>query len=92
MLIQVRDYVREKGLDASKVAELTAGTTNPHLNVADVRSLLLALPPYQEQQELTRRIKGMNAKIHTQQKIMGKMRLQKLGLMQDLLTGRVSVQ
>ena len=79
------------GALSTRIAELTAGTTNPHLNVADVRSLLLALPPYQEQQELTRRINGMNAKIYIQQKNLEKLKLQKLGLMQDLLTGKVAV-
>ncbi len=79
------------GALSTRIAELTAGTTNPHLNVADVRSLLLALPPYQEQQEMTQKIKAMNTKIHTQQKVMQKLRQQKLGLMQDLLTGKVAV-
>jgi type I restriction enzyme, S subunit len=76
---------------STRIVELTAGTTNPHLNVADVRSLLLALPPFQEQQELTRRINAMNAKIHIQQDVAGKLKLQKFGLMQDLLTGKVAV-
>jgi type I restriction enzyme S subunit len=79
------------GALSTRIAELTAGTTNPHLNVADVRSLLLALPPCEEQQELTRRINAMNAKIHVQQDVAGKLKLQKLGLMQDLLTGKVPV-
>jgi type I restriction enzyme S subunit len=80
------------GALSARIAELTAGTTNPHLNVADVRSLLMALPPCQEQQELTRRINAMNAKIHIQQDVGGKLKVQKLGLMQDLLTGKVPVQ
>jgi type I restriction enzyme S subunit len=79
------------GALSTRIGELTAGTTNPHLNVADVRSLLLALPPFTEQQELTRRINAMNRKIHNQQEISGKLKLQKLGLMQDLLTGKVPV-
>lgn len=79
------------GALSTRIAELTAGTTNPHLNVADVRSLRLALPPFQEQQELTRRINAMNAKIHIQQDVAGKLKLQKFGLMQDLLTGKVPV-
>ena len=33
----------------------------------------------------------MNAKIHTQQELAVKLKLQKLGLMQDLLTGKVPV-
>jgi type I restriction enzyme, S subunit len=76
---------------STRITELTAGTTNPHLNVADVRSLLLTLPPFKEQQELTRRINAMNGKIHIQQEVAGKLKLQKLGLMQDLLTGKVAV-
>lgn len=80
------------GALSTRIAELTAGTTNPHLNVADVRSLLLALPPYEEQQEQKLRIQAMNSKIHMQEDIATKLKLQKLGLMQDLLTGKVAVK
>jgi type I restriction enzyme S subunit len=79
------------GALSTRIAELTAGTTNPHLNVADVRALLLALPSPQEQADMKTRISAMNARLRSQEKTLRKLQQQKLGLMQDLLTGRVPV-
>lgn len=77
---------------STRIAELTAGTTNPHLNVADVRTLLMALPPFQEQVELKIRVNAMNAQLHSQERTLRKLQQQKSGLMHDLLTGKVSVK
>ena len=79
------------GALSTRIAELTAGTTNPHLNVADVRALLIALPSPQEQAEMKCRINAMNARLRSEETILLKLQKQKLGLMQDLLTGRVPV-
>jgi type I restriction enzyme S subunit len=79
------------GALSTRIAELTAGTTNPHLNVADVRALLIALPSPQEQTDMKGRINAMNARIRSEETILLKLQKQKLGLMQDLLTGRVPV-
>jgi type I restriction enzyme S subunit len=79
------------GALSTRITELTAGTTNPHLNVADVRALLMALPSPQEQADMKIRINAMNARLRSQEKTLRKLQQQKLGLMQDLLTGRVPV-
>ena len=79
------------GALSNRITELTAGTTNPHLNVADVRALLIALPSPQEQAEMKCRINAMNARLRSEETILLKLQKQKLGLMQDLLTGRVPV-
>jgi type I restriction enzyme S subunit len=79
------------GALSTRIAELTAGTTNPHLNVADVRALLIALPSPQEQTDMKGRINAMNARMRSEETILLKLQKQKLGLMQDLLTGRVPV-
>jgi type I restriction enzyme, S subunit len=75
----------------NRISELTSGTTNPHLNVADVRSLLIALPSFAEQSAMKIRIKAISEKIQSQQRAMGKLQHQKSGLMHDLLTGKVPV-
>jgi len=75
-----------------RISELTAGTTNPHLNVADVRNLAIAVPSFSEQTSMTKRIKAINAHIQQQRESLEKLRQQKLGLMHDLLTGKVRVK
>jgi len=77
---------------STRISELTAGTTNPHLNVADVRSLAIAVPSFLEQSFMTIRIKAINAHVRGQRESLEKLRFQKAGLMQDLLTGKVPVK
>jgi type I restriction enzyme S subunit len=75
----------------SRISDLTAGTTNPHLNVADVRGLKIALPSYSEQIEMKSLIKVIYARIRIEQDRLRKFQLKKSGLMHDLLTGKVQV-
>ncbi|WP_081480119.1 restriction endonuclease subunit S [Pseudomonas sp. PAMC 25886] len=77
---------------STRIYELTAGTTNPHLNVADVRALTIVLPPYAEQLAMSARIKAINLEIQTIRNSLEKTRQQKFGLMHDLLTGKVPVK
>lgn len=77
---------------STRISELTAGTTNPHLNVADVRRLAIAVPNFFEQTLMTMRIKAFNEHVRGQKENLEKLKNQKLGLMQDLLTGKVSVK
>ena len=79
------------GAISTRITELCAGTTNPHLNVADLRALVLAPPTTKEQMDMKSRINAMNARLQTQEANMLKLQKQKLGLMQDLLTGKVPV-
>ena len=48
-------------------------------------------PRKTEQDEITSKIDAAEAKILTEQSCLNKLRLQKSGLMDDLLTGRVPV-
>ncbi|WP_394791001.1 restriction endonuclease subunit S [Rhodoferax sp.] len=77
---------------SARISDLTAGTTNPHLNVADVRTLSIELPHLPEQKLMTMKIKGINEHIQIEKRTMQKLQYQKLGLMQDLLTGKVPVK
>ena len=43
----------------SQVKELITGTASPHLNVSDVRSFKIPLPPLPEQQEIIRRVQTL---------------------------------
>ena len=49
------------------------------------------MPCKTEQDQITSSIDAAEAKIQTEQDLLNKLRLQKSGLMDDLLTGRVSV-
>lgn len=46
------------GFVRSRIATLTAGTTNPHLNVGEVRSFLLPVPPIDEQRRIAEILGG----------------------------------
>jgi type I restriction enzyme S subunit len=80
------------GTISTRIKELTAGTTNPHLNVADVRDLCIALPSRDEQQKMKLRIIAINVWLRSQDEKLFKLRQQKSGLMHDLLTGKVPVK
>lgn len=70
---------------------MVGGTTNPHLNVADVRSLLFKCPKIPEQTEILQTLKNAQTIITQNESVRRKYVQQKTGLMQDLLTGKVRV-
>ncbi|MGO0307888.1 restriction endonuclease subunit S [Endozoicomonas acroporae] len=74
-----------------RIKMLTAGTTNPHLNVAEVRNFLMPSPALAEQKNISSRINALNLKIRLEIVRFNKLKKQKSGLMNDLLTGKVRV-
>jgi len=79
------------GAVADRIAALTAGTTNPHLNVAEVRQFILPLPPVAEQIVIEQQLGGLGGRIAVEGAVRDKLLTLKSGLMDDLLTGRVRV-
>ncbi|MGS5085474.1 restriction endonuclease subunit S [Hydrogenophaga sp. A37] len=79
------------GAVADRIAALTAGTTNPHLNVAEVRLFILPLPPVSEQTLIQQQLGGLDHRIAVESAERDKLLTLKSGLMDDLLTGRVRV-
>lgn len=79
------------GVVADRISALTAGTTNPHLNVSEVRQFILPLPPFSEQVEIDARLNGLERRIRAEASELEKLAVLKSGLMDDLLTGRVRV-
>jgi len=57
----------------------------------DIRQLLIAIPPLPEQKLIVVRQLGVQAQINHEAKIVAKLFSEKVGLMDDLLTGRVRV-
>lgn len=75
----------------AQVRAITGGVTRPKVTLADFRSLRLAYPPVDEQKLIFERLALIDGLIDKQLGEVAKMNLQKSGLMQDLLTGKVSV-
>lgn len=74
-----------------QVAAITAGVTRPKVTLADFRSIRIALPRLEEQQEVNSQLSMVERIIAAETERTAKLQKQKLGLMQDLLTGRVQV-
>jgi type I restriction enzyme, S subunit len=54
-------YLLNSPLTLDTVRELTGGTASPHLNVGDVKSFAVPLPPLPEQHEIVRRVEALFA-------------------------------
>lgn len=74
-----------------RIGTLTSGTTNPHLNVAEVRDFEIPTPPFDEQIKIGERVSAASNRLSVEMITLEKLKLQKAGLMDDLLTGRVRV-
>lgn len=75
-----------------QVEAITAGVTRPKVTLSDARKLKLRLAPLHEQDRILSAIGSHEAKIHEETALREKLLLQKSGLMDDLLTGRVRVK
>ncbi|RQO59692.1 restriction endonuclease subunit S [Paucibacter sp. KBW04] len=79
------------GAVKDRIATLTSGTTNPHLNVSEAKEFEIPLPPFAEQQEIAKRLNEHESRLQSEISEQKKHLLLKSGLMDDLLTGRVRV-
>lgn len=62
------------------------------INLPTVESLLVAVPEIQEQDRIAALIAAHDARIRTEEQYRDKLKLQKKGLMHDLLTGKVRIK
>ncbi|WP_284777601.1 restriction endonuclease subunit S [Agrobacterium sp. lyk4-40-TYG-31] len=74
-----------------QVDQITAGVTRPKVTLRDVRELQIALPDLPEQEVIITRCSALDDELAIEQQQLEKLRLQKLGLMDELLTGRKPV-
>ena len=70
----------------------TQGVTLVRINGGNMKKVRVKLPPVAEQNQVVKKLDGIKAAIANQQGLMEKYQLQKSGLMQDLLTGKVRVK
>ena len=74
-----------------RIQILTAGTTNPHLNVSEVSFFTVPIPELSEQKAILRRVMALEIRLAKEKKKSIKTTKIKNGLMDDLLTGHVRV-
>ena len=75
-----------------QVLRKQGGLAQQHFNVRELRDLLVVLPKMPEQNAIIERLASISLEIENEQTLVAKLRQQKHGLMQDLLTGRVRVK
>lgn len=76
---------------AKQVEQITAGVTRPKVTLRDVRDLLIELPPIKEQERVMDRLTAVQSRIQLEEDSHEKLTAEKVGLMDDLLTGRLRV-
>lgn len=82
-------FAANSSLFLRKATEATHGTKK--LDMPELHHVHIAIPKPDEQDEIVRRIEGMDADINLETRELGKLELLKSGLMNDLLNGRVRV-
>ncbi len=94
----IRSYFLLEALYSKNVQQQilfkSAGLTAKHLNVSDVKKILVPYPPVAEQDRIIGIISSLNEKLAlaTEKKHLQCLKELKRGLMQDLLTGKVRVK
>ena len=75
-----------------QLASLFQGGTMPVLSATIVKKLILAKPKQYEQEMIAKILLAHDARIRTEEQYRDKLKLQKKGLMHDLLTGKIRVK
>lgn len=77
---------------SQKVFQLiVVGTTRAELSIAPLRQATFPMPPRPEQERIAAQTEQLVNRLHVEERYLAKIKLQKRGLMHDLLTGRVRV-
>jgi type I restriction enzyme, S subunit len=72
--------------------DLAGGSTVGHVRVGDIRTLPIPIPQLEEQNKIVKLLAAHNDRLNEQVILLEKYKSVKTGLMQDLLTGKVSVE
>lgn len=83
-------YVNSEAVKA-QVRGITAGVTRPKVRLRDVRNLNIAVPDIEEQAHILSIIQRSSSRLESESASLAKLRAQKSGLMDDLLTGHMRV-
>lgn len=71
---------------------MSGSSGQKNISQAQIRSFACFVPSVNEQEEIATRIAAFEARVAAEEKVLAKLRLQKSGLMDDLLTGRTPVR
>ncbi len=83
--------VYQQPLTQSQVMGRAVGSTMANLNTSILAAISIGRPPVNEQDEIAKRLTSASLRIGGEEQTLEKLRLEKAGLMDDLLTGRVRV-
>jgi len=75
-----------------QVLRVQGGLAQQHFNVGELQKLLIAKPSIEEQRVIQTRIEAYDTRIRTEEAYRDKLKLQKQGLMHDLLTGKLRIK
>jgi type I restriction enzyme, S subunit len=78
-------------VEGDLLSEYVSKTSIAHLTQEKLATVPLLIPPIGEQKKIEDQIIHVRDRIQSEERLLGKLRLQKSGLMDDLLTGRVPV-
>ena len=91
ILPEFLSFYLNSAIGMNRMEEIFVGSTIKHVNVKDLKSFLVPLPSIGEQRAALDKIIGARKLIDDETNYLGKLKLKKKGLMQDLLTGKVKV-
>ena len=80
------------GMARKQIRRYEQGVTRPRINTGNLKRISISVPELEEQDQIVDKFDSMQSVIKTEQDKAGKLRVQKLGLMHDLLTGSVQVK
>src|SRR5690606_33294240 len=87
----VAAYMNSNMVQDQVTAEKGTGGGVPKLALFRIEQFWLAWPDLEEQEAIAERLQSLDGKKMSEEALLRKLRLQKSGLMDDLLTGRVRV-
>jgi type I restriction enzyme S subunit len=82
----------ETGEYERQLGHRSAGTGLKHIHLEHFRAFQLAVPPIAEQHRISKVLNSHDIRIRKEEAYRDKLKLQKQGLMHDLLTGKVRVK
>jgi len=84
-------YVYESDLCQKQLSYITQGSSNININAENIKSLLMPVPPTDEQKEIASKLDSIDNFIKNTIRKLEHVKSLKKALMQDLLTGKVRV-
>jgi len=91
ILPEFLSFYLNSAIGMNRMEEIFVGSTIKHVNVKELKSFLVPLPSIDEQKAALDKIIGARKQIDDETRYLEKLKLKKKGLMQDLLTGKVTV-